>query len=295
VLADLIRAAVQLVMRDKIVAGLVIVMILGLFFMGGNGNKDKNGHRFISQQTREGGKDGDQEASREGEQGEGGENNQPATPGMMATQSPGRPQSQGAGADQNSSPQNQALTQQMQNATAGGGAQNPQAGQNGAPGQAQPAQANPTALQPSTAVDFVRWWLSMALDYSMQTSVENHKKAMKWAKGQVPTMFKQSFYTQEVMQGVAGGTLAGSFQPVTVQAIAINPDGSVVVTVIGNLTLQSSGSQPVSQSLNLEFLVSKDAQGVRMSGFFNKTVNQTPAAQPTEVEEEVPSRRRPTY
>ena len=48
VIADLIRAAVQLVMRDKIVAGLVIVMIAGIFFMGGGG-KDKQSHRFMGQ------------------------------------------------------------------------------------------------------------------------------------------------------------------------------------------------------------------------------------------------------
>ena len=157
--------------------------------------------------------------------------------------------------------------------------------------------SNVASLSPPLAVEFVRWWLTMALDYSLTTAAPNHKKALSYAQPQVARMFKQSFYTDAVMQGVAAGTLAGSFQPVTVTAIAVNPDGSVVVTVIGNLTLQSSGSQPVSQSLEMEFLVTKDAQGVRMAGFFNKTVTAAPAQQAAggveagpEVEE--PSTRR---
>jgi hypothetical protein len=139
------------------------------------------------------------------------------------------------------------------------------------------------------AVDFVRWWLTMALDYSI-SSPANHKKAMAYAKPSVAKTFNQSFYTPAVMQGVANGTLAGSFEPVTVQAIAINPDGSVVVTVIGTLSMQSSGSQPVSQSLVLEFLVEKDPEGVHMSGFFNKTItNPQPQGQAPAQTDAAPS------
>jgi hypothetical protein len=277
-------------MRDKIVAGLLIVMIAGIFFMGGGG-KEKANHRFM-------GSGGD--GQRQGQSGdEGGNSDSASEQGMEQGRGQGQGQSQGQSQGQGHNPalgmaqggnppagsaQNQSLTQQMQRSMNPGG-QSGQSGQPGQPGQQQQGlqgQQNTTSsvasLPPSLAVDFVRWWLTMALDYSLNTSAANHKKALAYAKPQVANMFKQSFYTPEVMQGVAAGTLAGSFQPVTVQAIAINPDGSVVVTVIGNLTLQSSGSQPVSQSLDMEFLVTKDAQGVRMAGFFNKTVTQPPPA-----------------
>ncbi|MBU6452675.1 MAG: hypothetical protein KGS72_12890 [Cyanobacteria bacterium REEB67] len=279
-------------MRDKIVAGLLIVMIAGIFFMGGGG-KEKANHRFMGaggdgQRQGQSADDGGS-ADQSGEQG--AEQGHSLGQGQGQDQGQGQGQNQAQGMAQNGNPaagsaQNQTLTQQMQRSMNPGG---------------QPLQQNSTSsvasLPPSLAVDFVRWWLTMALDYSLNTSAANHKKALAYAKPQVANMFKQSFYTSEVMQGVAAGTLAGSFQPVTVQAIAINPDGSVVVTVIGNLTLQSSGSQPVSQSLDMEFLVTKDAQGVRMAGFFNKTVTQPPPAAAGdqgagEVLEE-PTRRRP--
>jgi len=249
-------------MRDKIVAGIVIVAILGIFFTGVS-NKDSGGHRFISKQGQP--KEGGQEE-------EGGEGQEAAEKG----QSPGQGEGQGQGQGQS---QGQG---QVANASQAGG----QAQQQGAAGQ--PAAA-PPKLAPSLAVDFVRWWLTMALDYSVNTGAANHKKAMSYAKPQVARTFSDGFYTQDVIARVANGTLAGSFQPATVQAVAINPDGSVVVTVIGTLSMQSSGSQPVSQSLVLEFLVSKDNEGCRMTGFFNKTISQAPAAPAAESDE------RPVY
>jgi hypothetical protein len=249
---DLIRAAVQLVMRDKIVAGLVIVAILGMFYCGVNQTKDAGGHRFAAKQAKEGGQeDNGSEAMDAGDKG----------------QSEGQEQGQGQakGPGQGKDGGQTAATQ-----AAGNAAQQPAA-------PAQPA-ASAVKLEPKLAMDFVRWWLTLALDYSV-SSPGNHKKAMDYAKPSVAKQFSKSFYTPEVMQGVANGTLAGAFEPVTVQAIAINPDGSVVVTVIGTLSMQSSGSQPVSQSLVLEFLVEKDPEGVHMAGFFNKTISQAPAAQ----------------
>ncbi len=261
-LADIIRATVQLVFRDRIVAGLVIVFILGIFFCGIN-SKDGNGHRFLGKQGA---------ADQAGSEQAGGEGQQAGEKGQSAGQGPGAGTGQGGGQGQEGA----------QGATSQTG-QHPQQLAQTPQGAPQPK------LEPKLAVDFVRWWLTMALDYSI-TSPANHKKAMAYAKPSVAKTFTQSFYTAEVMQGVANGTLAGSFEPVTVQAIAINPDGSVVVTVIGNLTLQSSGSQPVSQSLVLEFLVEKDPEGVHMAGFFNKTITNTqPQGQAQTPAEAAPS------
>jgi hypothetical protein len=263
VLADLIRAAVQLVMRDKIVAGIVIVAILGIFFCGVN-KQDGGGHRFISKQAR-------------GDQADDGDGQEAADKGQAQGQGQGQNQGQGQG----QSPGQPSTTPQPGNQAQPAGAS------------AQPAAPAPI-LEPKLAVDFVRWWLTMALDYSI-TSPANHKKAMAYAKPSVAKIFSQSFYTQEVMQGVANGTLAGAFEPVTVQAIAINPDGSVVVSVIGTLSMQSSGSQPVSQSLVLEFLVEKDPEGVHMAGFFNKTISQAPAQTQAPAGEGAPSEAPPNF
>ncbi|MBS2008911.1 MAG: hypothetical protein JST01_17810 [Cyanobacteria bacterium SZAS TMP-1] len=299
VILDIVRALVQRIFRDKIVAGIVIVFILGLFFAGTN--KDGGSHRFISKDGREGAAETAMEGAPSGEaQSQGGE----AAPGGEAGQaaSAGEKHSKGflglsflnfghkEGENAGEQPaEGQAV--QVANApgaTPGmspGGQQPAGAGQQMPQQQAQPQQ-NPTALDPQLAIKFVRWWLTMALDYSVNAAA-SHKKAMAYAKPQVARTFTQSFYTQEVMQGIANGTLAGSFEPATVQAVAINPDGSVVVTVLGTLTMQSSGSQPVSQSLVLDFSVAKDAQGVRMTGFFNKTIAQPPPAAAAPVEEPV--------
>jgi hypothetical protein len=68
---------------------------------------------------------------------------------------------------------------------------------------------------------------------------------------------------------VVTGQVVAAFQPVSVQAEAINPDGSIVVGANGTLVVQANGN-PMTQQLSTDFLVRRDKDGLRIIGLYNK-------------------------
>ena len=93
--------------------------------------------------------------------------------------------------------------------------------------------------------------------------------------------FRAAFWNEGVAQGTAGGTLVAAFQPVAVEAEAINPDGSIVITVKGTLVMQYAG-QPSTQPIQTDFLVKKESDGLRIAGVFNRAVTQSQAMTPSQ-------------
>lgn len=221
-------------MHDKLLLGLVIICILGVFFTGtskDDGEKRGRGPK-ISQ----------------GEEHAPGES-QPQ--GTLPGQNPSQSQGQGQG-------QNPAQGQP--------GAQ----GQNQGQGQTQQANANQENLTPNLAGEFVRWWLTKGMDYKQASAAASHKEAFGWALPDATNVFEQLFWGDHIKQGIATGTIAADFQPISVTPLAINPDGSVVVTVVGTLCMQQTGQMPASQQLTMDFLVKKGTDGCRIAGFYNK-------------------------
>ncbi len=143
---------------------------------------------------------------------------------------------------------------------------------------AKPPEAQKQAVEPTVACDFVKWWLGGAMDYHAGTANKNHDEAFKWMSPDAAETFKSSFWNEGIAQGIAQGTLVAAFQPVTVEAEAINPDGTVVITVKGTLVMQYAG-QPSTQPLQTDFLVRKEPEGLRIAGVFNRAISQAPAAQ----------------
>ncbi len=124
-------------------------------------------------------------------------------------------------------------------------------------------------LDPSLATDFVTWWMKGAMDYSAASAAANHEAAFRWMTPEAMSSFRQSLWTPDTATGVAQGLYVAAFQPVSVQAAAINPDGSVVVTLSGTLVTQSSG-RPYSQQLQMDLLVRKETDGLRIAGIYNR-------------------------
>jgi len=124
-------------------------------------------------------------------------------------------------------------------------------------------------LDPSLATDFVKWWMSGAMDYSAASAAANHEAAFRWMTPEAMSTFRQSLWTPDTATGVAQGLYVAAFQPVSVQAAAVNPDGSVVVTLSGTLVTQASG-RPYSQQLQLDLLVRKETDGLRIAGVYNR-------------------------
>jgi hypothetical protein len=124
-------------------------------------------------------------------------------------------------------------------------------------------------LDPSLATDFVKWWMSGAMDYSAASAAANHEAAFRWMTPEAMQSFRQSLWTTDTATGVAQGLYVAAFQPVSVQAAAVNPDGSVVVTLSGTLVTQASG-RPYTQQLQMDLLVRKESDGLRIAGVYNR-------------------------
>jgi hypothetical protein len=81
--------------------------------------------------------------------------------------------------------------------------------------------------------------------------------------------FKSAFWSPDIAAGIADGRIKAEYHLNSVQAVAVNPDGSVVVCANGTFIYQSSG-QPTSQQMQTDYLVRKDPAGLRIAGLYNR-------------------------
>ena len=124
-------------------------------------------------------------------------------------------------------------------------------------------------LEPTLATQFVGWWIGTAMDFNPQTAVQNRQQATTWVTPEVAPNYQAAFWPPEIADGILSGRVRGSFVPTSVQAIASNPDGSIVVNVTGQLSLQQ-GPRPCVQNLSTDYLVKRDSGGLRIAGLFNR-------------------------
>lgn len=138
-----------------------------------------------------------------------------------------------------------------------------QAQQPGGP-QAQP-------LDPKLATDFVTWWLSGAMDYSANMAAENHRQAFAWMTTEAQAAFQTAFWPPDMAEAISSGRMVAAFHVTSVQAEAINPDGSIVVGVTGTL-ITDIGSQPAPHQVQADFLVRRIGEDLRIAGVYNRVV-----------------------
>lgn len=138
------------------------------------------------------------------------------------------------------------------------------------------AAAKPPApvLEPNTASDFVKWWIGGAMDFQATTAKKNHEQALMWMTPEAQDTFKQAFWNDAMADGISTGRLVAAFQPVSIGAQAINPDGSVVVSMKGSLVLQVSGQPADTRQVVTDFLVRKEDQGLRIAAICNRSYQQ---------------------
>jgi hypothetical protein len=134
----------------------------------------------------------------------------------------------------------------------------------GTPTAAAPQQ--PGGLTPELATQFVTWWLSRSMDYSLATGKASHQEAFRWMTPQTVQAFQTGYWTPEIENAVVTGKVTAAFQPVSVQAQFINPDGSIVVAMTGALVMQQAGTQTATQQLSADFLVKQEKDGLRIVG-----------------------------
>ncbi|HEY9679404.1 MAG TPA: hypothetical protein V6C76_15460 [Drouetiella sp.] len=136
-------------------------------------------------------------------------------------------------------------------------------------GAGSPAAATPAVnggLTPQLATQFVSWWLSKSMDYGIQTAQASHKEAFDWMTPNTVEAFRTGYWTPDIEQAVVTGKVTAAFQPASVQAQFLNPDGSIVVGMNGSLVMQSAGTSPATQQLAADFLVKQESGGLRIVG-----------------------------
>lgn len=209
---EIVRAIIQKIFQDKILAGLVIVSLLAIFVGGFGGNvRDR-----IASGPRESRKGQSPAQKQSGEQA----SSQAREPGKQKTPAP------------------------------------------------QPAA--PEKLEPGLAAQFVGWWIGSAMDFNPQTVIQKRQQAMTWIVPAVAQDYQAAFWPPEIADGICSGRIRASFTPTSVQAVASNPDGSIVVNVTGNLLLQQ-GPRPAMQILSTDYLVKRESGGLRIAGLFNRS------------------------
>lgn len=151
-------------------------------------------------------------------------------------------------------------------------------GQAAQPHQAQQAEAaqqqQQFALEPTMASDFVKWWLGGAMDFQAATANKNHEQAFLWMTPEAKDTFKQAFWNEAMADGIRTGRLIAAFQPVSITPHAVNPDGTVVVSMKGSLVLQISGHPADTRQVVTDFLVKKEEQGLRIAAICNRSYAQ---------------------
>lgn len=163
---------------------------------------------------------------------------------------------------------------------------NPQtnsASQNQIPGQqntaAPPASSayHTEQLEPALAVDFVKWWMKAAMDYSKTSARQSHEAASNWMSPEAYKAFCEAFWTEDLADQVTSGVTVAAFQPIAVQAEAINPDHSVVVGLTGTLIMHSTHERPISNQIQIDVLVRKGDTGLRIAGINNRVTTLSPS------------------
>lgn len=259
---DIIRALIQKIMTDKILMALIAIGIIGIFFTGVNHSEKPESVQsrrlggLPNDASGPSGPSGQGTPAGQAHQGQDGDGQGPKAGGQQAN--PQGSQQAGQGQAQGGQTQGQAGGAQTSGAQAGS--------------QAQAGQAAAEGLTPQLASDFVRWWISKSMDYRMDTAAASHKEAVGWMLPDAASAFEQLYWGDHIKQGISSGQIVGSFQPVSIMPLATNPDGTVVVTVVGTLVIQQSGQQPAAQQITMDFLVKKSGDGCRIAAFFNRAV-----------------------
>lgn len=131
-------------------------------------------------------------------------------------------------------------------------------------------------LEPALAVDFVKWWMKAAMDYSKTSARQSHEAASNWMSPEAYKAFREAFWTEDLADQITSGVTVAAFQPIAVQAEAINPDHSVVVGLTGTLIMHNTHERPVSNQIQIDLLVRKGDTGLRIAGINNRVT--TPSA-----------------
>ncbi len=133
-------------------------------------------------------------------------------------------------------------------------------------------------LTPVLANDFVKWWLGGAMDFNPATAHKNHIEANKWMTPKACARYEELFWNSDRARDILNGNLTMKFQPISVEPMAVNQDGSIVIAVKGIMVSSQPGNPNlVREQIETDYLVMRAANGLRIGGLYNRILSEAPA------------------
>lgn len=132
---------------------------------------------------------------------------------------------------------------------------------------------NGEMLTPKLASEFVKWWMQGSMDFSPTTAHKSHIEAHKWMTSNAAGEFEKIFWSPDRSRDILNGNITMSFQPISVEPIAVNQDKSIVVAVKGILVsngLHPNTQGPVKEQIETDYLIRRAAGGLRIAGLYNR-------------------------
>lgn len=140
---------------------------------------------------------------------------------------------------------------------------------------------NGEMLTPKLATEFVKWWMQGSMDFSPTTAHKSHIEAHKWMTSNAAGEFEKNFWSPDRSRDILNGNVTMSFQPISVDPIAVNQDKSIVVAVKGILVsngLHPNNPYPVKEQIETDYLVRRAAGGLRIAGLYNRILTEPAVA-----------------
>lgn len=153
--------------------------------------------------------------------------------------------------------------------------------QKAADGSVDQSEANGELDTPKLATEFVKWWMQGSMDFNPVTAHKSHIEANKWMTSNANKEFEKWFWSPERSRDILNGNVTMSFQPISVEPIAVNQDRSIVVAVKGILVtngLQANNPNPVTQQIETDYLIRRSAGGLRIAGLYNRILSEPAVA-----------------
>ncbi len=129
-----------------------------------------------------------------------------------------------------------------------------------------PATPQGPVTDPAQATNFLENWLLAAMDLNAATAKISQEKAILYMTSECATAYRQSIWTEALSKQIEEAGLQSSFQAKKVAASQTQADGSVVIFVEGEQTLQAPGKPVQSRPTKFEYLVRNTPEGLRIAG-----------------------------
>ncbi len=116
------------------------------------------------------------------------------------------------------------------------------------------------------SMTLIQQWLPKAWDLSAGSATQSQQEAIMYMTPECASAYRQNIWTTEMAQQVEQSGLQSQFEASNITVGSRKEDGSVVILVTGQQVLQVPGKPSQARPVNIEYLVKKTSDGLRISG-----------------------------